>query len=187
VDLRPIVPEVSDSELIARTLVSEDQAAFGELVRRHQSAVRHFLRHLTRGDNAMADDLAQETFVRAWQTLARFQARSSFSTWLLGIAHNHWRNARRRQRPLSVEPDHLDQLEPTPSPAPLSDLREDLSRALSFLEPEEQTALHLCYQQGLSHSEIAGVLEWPLGTVKTHINRGKEKLRPLLASWNPKT
>ena len=178
---------MSDSELIVRAATRQDHAAFGELVRRHQSAVRNFLRHLTRGDTATADDLAQETFVRAWQNLEKFQARSSFSTWLLGIAHNHWRNAHRRRRTLPVESHHLDQLEPTPSSMPLSDLKEDLSRALSLLAPEEQTALHLCYQMGLSHSEIAEILDWPLGTVKTHINRGKEKLRPLLASWNPQT
>ena len=174
-----------DSELIARALVSQDQAAFGELVQRHQSVVRHFLRHLARGDAALADDLAQETFVNAWRSLARFQGRSSFSTWVLGIAHNQWRNARRLQRTLPIEPQHLDTLEPTPSPAPLSDLRADLSRALSSLGSEEQIALHLCYQQGFSHSEISEILDWPLGTVKTHLNRGKEKLRPLLSSWNP--
>ena len=79
----------------------------------------------------------------------------------------------------------MDQLEPTPSSTALNDLREDLNKALSALGVEEQTALHLCYQQGLSHSEIAEILDWPLGTVKTHLNRGKEKLRPLLASWSP--
>jgi len=168
-------------------MVRQDQAAFGELVRLHQSAVRRFLRHLMRGDTPAADDLAQETFVLAWQNLVRFQARSSFLTWLLGIAHNLWRNARRRQHTMPIEPQHLDQLEPTPSSTSLSDLREDLNRALSALDAEEQTALHLCYQQGLSHREIAEILDWPLGTVKTHINRGKEKLRPLLASWNPQT
>ena len=178
---------MTDSELIARVVVSDDHAAFGELVRRHQSAVRHFLRHLAGGDAALADDLAQDTFVQAWHGLARFRGGSSFSTWLLGIAHNHWRNARRKQRTVPVEPAHLAALEPTPSPAPLSDLRHDLDRALRTLAEEERTALHLCFQQGLSHSEIADVLQWPLGTVKTHINRGKDKLRPLLASWNPTT
>jgi len=168
-------------------MVRQDQAAFGELVRLHQSAVRRFLRHLMRGDTPAADDLAQETFVLAWQNLVRFQARSRFLTWLLGIAHNLWRNARRRQHTMPIEPQHLDQLEPTPSSTSLSDLREDLNRALSALDAEEQTVLHLCYQQGLSHREIAEILDWPLGTVKTHINRGKEKLRPLLASWNPQT
>ncbi len=178
---------MTDPELISRALVSDDHAAFGDLVRRHQSAVRHFLRHLTGGNAALADDLAQETFVQAWHGLARFGGSSLFSTWLLGIAHNHWRNARRRHRTVPLEPEHLATLEPAPSSAPLSDLRYDLSRALRSLAPEEQAALHLCYQQGLSHSEIAGVLQWPLGTVKTHINRGRDKLRPLLASWNPTT
>ena len=176
---------MTNAALIARVLVSDDHAAFGELVHRHQSAVRHFLRHLTGGDAALADDLAQETFVQAWRSLARFGGRSGFSTWLLGIAHNHWRNARRKQRTVALEPTHLATLEPVPSPAPLSDLRHDLGRALRSLAVEEQTALHLCFQQGLSHTDIAAVLGWPLGTVKTHINRGKEKLRPLLASWNP--
>lgn len=178
---------MTDPELIARVLVSDDHAAFGELVRRHQSAVRHFLRHLSGGDATLADDLAQDTFVQAWHGLAHFRGTSAFATWLLGIAHNHWRNARRKQRTVPVEPAHLATLEPVPSPAPLSDLRHDLDRALRTLAEEERTALHLCFQQGLSHSEIADVLQWPLGTVKTHINRGKEKLRPLLASWNPTT
>lgn len=178
---------MTDSELIARVLVSHDHAAFGDLVRRHQSAVRHFLRHLTGGDAALADDLAQETFVQAWHKLTRFRGASGFSTWLLGIAHNQWRNARRKQRTVSVEPEHLATLEPVPSFAPLSDLRHDLDHALRALADEERTALHLCYQQSLSHPEIAEVLQWPLGTVKTHISRGKDKLRPLLASWNPTT
>lgn len=176
---------MTDPELIARVVVSDDHAAFGELVRRHQSAVRHFLRHLTRGDMALADDLAQETFIQAYRGLARFHGHSLLSTWLLGIAHNQWRNARRRQPMVPVEPEHLAALEPAPSSAPLSDLKHDLAHALGRLAPDEQLALHLHYQQGLSHPEIADVLGCPLGTVKTNLNRGKEKLRPLLASWNP--
>lgn len=174
---------MTDAALIARVLAGNDHAAFGELVQRHQSAVRHFLRHLTGGDHALADDLAQETFVQAWRSLERFAGRARFSTWLLGIAHNHWRNARRRRRPVAVEEAHLAALESVPSAAPLSDLRHDLDRALRTLGPEEQTVLHLGYRQDLSHTEIAAVLGWPLGTVKTHLNRGKEKLRPLLAPW----
>ncbi len=176
---------MTDSVLIARTRFDEDQAAFGELVRRHQGAVRHFLRHLTGGDAMLADDLAQDTFLQAWRSLGRFDGRSTFSTWLLGIAHNHWRNARRKQRTVPVEPAHLAALEPSPSFAPLTDLRHDLARALLALDAAERTVFHLHFQQGLSHAEIAHVLACPLGTVKTHLNRGKDKLRPLLASWNP--
>jgi RNA polymerase sigma factor (sigma-70 family) len=176
-----------DSELIVRVAIDDDRPAFAELVRRHQSAVRRFLRHLSRPDDALADDLAQETFVRAYRNISRFRGDSAFSTWLLGIAHNQWRNARRR---LSVDrpaPDASPMEDPSPSPADAAALRQDLAAALSRLSAEEQTALHLCYRQGLTHAEIAKILDWPLGTVKTHIARSKEKLRPFLAAWNPRT
>lgn len=176
-----------DATLIARVVASDDRAAFGELVHRHQSAVRSFLRSLTQGDHALADDLAQDTFVQAYRGLGRYRHEGSFTTWLLGIAHNFWRNARRRQRTVPLEPAHLDQQESAPSAERASDLHHDLTLALRQLAPDERTALHLCYQQGLSHAEIATVLGWPLGTVKTHLARSKDKLRPLLASWNPQT
>jgi RNA polymerase sigma-70 factor (ECF subfamily) len=176
-----------DSELIVRVVDADDRAAFGELVRRHQSAVRNFTRNLASGDAAFADDLAQETFIQAYRSLSHYRGESAFATWLFGIAHNRWRNARRQQREhIPLDRDEAAQAT-VPSPAPAADLRHDLADALRLLSPDEQAAVHLCYQQGLSHSEIAAVLDWPLGTVKTHLARGKEKLRQLLAVWNPQT
>jgi RNA polymerase sigma factor (sigma-70 family) len=176
-----------DSTLIARAVASDDRAAFGELVVRHQSSVRYFLRSLTNGDAALADDLAQDTFIQAYKSLGRFRGEASVSTWLLGIAHNLWRNARRRLRSIPLDPEHLAASDPEVGSIRTSDLQHDLANALRQLEPDEQTVLHLCYQQGLSHSEIAEVLDRPLGTVKTLLARCKDKLRPLLASWNPQT
>lgn len=175
----------TDSELISRAALGSDTGAFGELVRRHQSAVRRFLRHLTRGDEASADDLAQETFLQAYRGLGHFRADAPFLTWLLGIAHNQFRNARRRIRD-QVPIEALDSAE-TSSPAPggLADLRQDLGAALGKLSPDEQLALRLSFENGLSHAEIAESLQWPLGTVKTQISRGKDKLRELLSAWNP--
>jgi RNA polymerase sigma factor (sigma-70 family) len=179
-----VVSLVTDSELIARAVASDDRAAFGELVHRHQSAVRHFLRHLTRGNAALADDLAQEAFIQAWRGLARFRSEGKFSTWLLGIAHNHWRNARRRQSDVSLDAEGGSESSVAAGTA-LSDLQHDLSAALRQLPSDEQLVLHLSYQQGLSHGEIATLLDQPLGSVKTQIARSKEKLRHLLAAWNP--
>ena len=172
-----------DEELIRRVRVDDDHAAFGELVRRHQSAVRAFLRQLTRGDHALADDLAQETFLRAYRGLGCFDGRAAFSTWLLGIAHNYWRNARRRRTFEALPSEEKSPDASTESGTTASALRQDLAHALRQLPAEELLALHVCYQQGLTHEEAAGLLDWPLGTVKTHVARGKEKLRPLLAAW----
>ena len=172
-----------DSVLIQQVVREDDRSAFGQLVERHQDAVRRFLRHLTRGDAALADDLAQDTFVQAYRSLDRFRADSSFSTWLLGIAHNHFRNARRRAREVAAEPAE----EPSaPDSTRRVELHEDLGAAIARLDPDEQTALFLFYQQDLTHPEIAAVTGWPLGTVKTHLARAKDNLRPLLADWNPR-
>jgi len=175
----------SDSELIVRALAQDDRSAFGELVLRHQSAVRHFLRHLC-GDAAQADDLAQDAFVEAHRSLRGFRSESPFLTWLLGIAHNRYRNARRLKREVLFAPADLPETDSAASEQQGVDLRADLADALRRLGPEEQTALRLFYQQGLGHPEIASVTGWPLGTVKTHLARAKEKLRPLLQAWNPK-
>jgi RNA polymerase sigma factor (sigma-70 family) len=173
-----------DSELIARVLAANDRESFAELVHRHQSAVRLFLRHLTRGNSALADDLAQETFFQAWRGLARFEGRATFSTWLLGIAHNQWRNACRRQRTELAAARDLAAPDVSPCFVRHSDLQQDLAAAIGELSPGEQHTVHLCFHQGLTHSEAAEVLGWPLGTVKTDLLRAKEKLRLRLSSWN---
>ncbi len=172
----------SDADLIARALLQEDQNAFGELVRRHQSPVRGFLSKLTRGDAHLADDLAQQAFIRAWQHLNTFRAEAKFSTWLFGIAYNEFRMAARKRKELALE--ELDDLPPEPdqpAAAEQSNLRMDLNEAMKTLTPAERAAIVLCCQNGLSHDEAAQVLDCPLGTVKTNVLRGREKLRKKLA------
>jgi RNA polymerase sigma factor (sigma-70 family) len=166
----------TDADLIARVLSHEDQNAFGELVRRYQSPVRAFLLRMTTGDWALADDLAQETFLKAWQKLRTFRGEARFSTWLFGIAVNEFRGACRRRKELAwADTDLADSDEAAPSLDP--NLRLDLTEALHTLNPAERAAIILCCQNGLSHEEAARVLDSPLGTVKTNILRGKEKLR----------
>ena len=168
----------SDANLIARVLEAGDPNAFGELVRRYQSPVRAFLRKLTRGDDALADDLAQETFLRAWRKLETFRGESRFSTWLFGIAVNEFRTRLRRDRRHLWEDPGGQSAAPEPTTNPsLQGLRLDLDEALSRLTLPERTAILLCCQHGLTHEEAAQTLRAPLGTVKTNILRGKEKLR----------
>jgi RNA polymerase sigma factor (sigma-70 family) len=168
----------SDADLIARVLLHDDEHAFAELVRRYQSPIRSFLLKMTNGDAHLADDLAQETFLKAWRRLDDFRGGSRFSTWLFSIAHNQWRmHARTRKETLLEELPEPPPEPETSDPSAHGRLRMDLAEALKSLTPAERAAIVLCCQNGLSHDEAAQALELPVGTVKTHILRGKEKLR----------
>ena len=173
---------LTDADLVARTLLDEDQNAFSELVRRHQSAVRGLLRQLTRSDLALADDLAQEAFIKAYKNIRSFRGEAKFSTWLYRIAYNCFReDARRRKELVGIDETQLEaERDPqTVDPA----LRHDLAQALQLLPLHERTAVVLCCQNGLSHDEASRVLDIPLGTVKTNVLRGREKLKKALAAW----
>jgi RNA polymerase sigma factor (sigma-70 family) len=176
--------ELTDADLITRVLVDDDQHAFGELVRRHQSAVRGLLRQLTRTDLALADDLAQETFLRVYKNIRSFRGEAKFSTWLYRIAYNCFReNARKRKELVGIDETKL-QGEADPQTVDPG-LRHDLMHALSLLPLHERSAVVLCCQNGLSHDEASRVLDIPLGTVKTNVLRGREKLKRTLAAWGP--
>jgi RNA polymerase sigma-70 factor (ECF subfamily) len=156
-------------------------ASFGALVRSHQSALRAFLRRLTRGDHALADDLAQETFLEAHRKLAQFRGDRPFAGWLYAIAWSRFlMDARRRK----LEP--LDDYHGESVPAEGgSALRLDLEKAMACLRAPERAALTLCFAVGMSHEEAAAALAMPLGTLKSHVARGREKLKTLLQDHAP--
>ena len=171
----------TDTDLIVRVLVGEDGRAFAELVRRYQSPVRAFLVRMTRGDAHLADDLAQETFLKVWQKLHTYRGTAKFSTWLFGIAVNEYRGAARKRSEL-LAADLEETTEEDPAAPANHGLRLDLAEALKRLHTNERAAILLCCQNGLSHEEAAQILDSPVGTVKTNILRGKEKLKRLLSS-----
>ena len=187
-------PTVTDAQLIARVVVQDDRHAFSELVRRHQSAVRATLRRLTSGNHALADDLAQETFMLAYRNLKSFRQEAQFSTWLYRIATNAYlADARKRKEELLGDRDgELATEEDDDEAAPASGdhargaaLKLDMERALAVLSEGERAAIVQCYHNDLSHEEAAYVLNCPVGTVKTHILRAKKKLASQLAAWAP--
>ncbi len=188
--------EVSDATLIARALVGDDRHAFAELVRRHQSTVRACLRKLTAGNHALADDLSQETFVLAWRNLKSFRQEARFSTWLYRIATNCWlSNARKRKEELLGDRDDAvaedddgnagDGENAHGDHARSASLKIDLERAMAVLSEGERAAIVQCYHNDLTHEEAAYVLDCPVGTVKTHVLRGKQKLKLAMAAWAP--
>src|SRR5205807_5106994 len=126
--------------------------AFAELVRNHQSSVRGLLRQLVRADVSLADDLAQETFLRAYKNLRSFRGEARFSTWLYRIAYNCFREeARRRKELVGIDQEQLEAEHDRQVVDP--GLRHDLMYALSLLPLHERSAILLCCQNGLSHNE----------------------------------
>lgn len=149
--------------------------AFARLVGAHQSAVRGFLRRTLSGGWAEADDVAQETFVSAWQALPRLRDDQGFRAWLLGIA---WRRAqdRIRQARRGAARDHawLDAAPSVDSVSPVD--RMAVRQALADLSPDVRACVALCLADGWSHAEAAQTLGLPLGTVKSHVSRGRARL-----------
>ena len=168
-----------------------DRDAFDALVRRHQARTYNFVRAMVR-DEAEAEDLTQDVFVRVWKSIGRFRGDSAFSTWLFRIAVNVARThlARRARwrpfsRPASDEaPGAPAEAEDPPSPERLEDdvvRRDAIDRALATLSPDLREAVTLRDVEGLEYREIARALDIPLGTVESRIFRARQRLRPLLA------
>lgn len=175
---------VSDGVLIARVVAKGDQHAFRQLVLRYQSPLRVWARRLCDGDAHLADDLSQETFIKAYKALPAFRAEAKFSTWLYRIAFNIAANRWRAKKLQWTELDENQALETDEGETQNQDLVRDVETAINQLTPPQQLAIRLSFEEGFSHGEVAQIMGLPLGTVKTHILRGKQTLERLLSSWS---
>lgn len=158
---------------------SGDIAAFTRLVRDHQGYIGGLLRRAC-GDAALAEDLTQMAFFKAWRRLGSLRDPDAFRTWLRRIALNLLTDAMRRGSIAAVTfHDEIAQAaQPSPEPALLRGLAID--RALARLAIAPRSCIVLAYGEGMSHGEIAAALRLPLGTVKSHITRGLATLRLIL-------
>lgn len=155
-----------------------DRDAFAQLVRRNQSGLRGVLRRAC-GDSVLADDLAQQTFLTAFQKISNLKTETAFPAWLKKIGINMWLQHCRKNDLLEDTTDSGELTVEPPGPG----LSLDLTAALTELSPMERLCIVLNYQEGMSHSEIASTIETPLGTVKSHIQRGTKKLNLLLEAY----
>jgi len=165
---------ISDTELVTRVTSSNDQAAFQILVERHQAAIRGFLRRLAAGDHGTADDLAQETFLMAYRKLHTFKSTGSLISWLHTIAYRQFLQFTRKHARQQVMAEPPEQ---SHDPSQSVDAEILVQRLMGYVSPEERACLTLAYAEGMSHPEIGKITELPLGTVKSHIQRGKHKLQ----------
>lgn len=159
-------------------LSANDTEAFGELIRRHQSQVRNFLRRLC-ADHALADDLAQDCFLHAWDKLHTYSGRGSFIGWLLKVAYTTFLQSKRRSNRYSEilqQAGHVADAESRSYTLPSEDVS-DLDKLLAVLSEQERAVMIMSYACGLSHRDISVATDQPVGTIKSIIFRGKEKIR----------
>ncbi len=168
-----------DVELAALAAAS-DRAAYGELVRRHGSAVRALLRRMG-AEAALADDLAQDAFIIGFEQVAEFRGEGAFAGWIKRIAARLYLRRMKKDARLLITDQTSDEDDPDALDEPRTASRLDLDAALKLLSPVERLCVSLCYGADLSHSEAAEALNLPLGTVKSHVKRGLDKLRAKLA------
>ncbi|MEZ4454222.1 MAG: sigma-70 family RNA polymerase sigma factor [Nannocystaceae bacterium] len=170
---------LEDADLVVLAGQGRDARAFPELILRHQGKVRALLFRLA-GNHSLADDLAQEAFLRAYRSLAGFEGRARFSTWIYRIAYNVYLNHRARTRVHAALPRSFESVAAAPESAMSPsrfDLRCDLEAALLTLAEHYRSVIALYYLEDASYSEIAEILDIPIGTVRTRLRRAKELLR----------
>lgn len=179
--LKRVMP-VSNPEIdLVQRIARGDEDALRQLYAAYGQRMFAFALRLTE-DAALAEDVAQESLVAAWQSAGRYQQKSRVLTWLLGIVHHKALNARRGRASISVE-TMLEVPDATPPPderAAQSEQRRLLQAGLQRLPLEQRSVLELIFYQGLSLEETAQVCGCPVGTVKSRLNYAKTALRGAL-------
>jgi RNA polymerase sigma factor (sigma-70 family) len=160
--------------------------AFGELARRHGSTVRALLRRMG-AEPALADDLAQDAFLTAYERIAEFRGEGAFAGWIKRIAARLYLKRWKRRAKLDPAAELDDEADPDSQSESQRVGRLDLDAALATLSAPERLCVSLCYGAGLSHAETADTLNVPLGTVKSHVKRGMDKLKQRLVSADAPT
>ena len=190
--------ELNDIALVTQVAVFRNKKAFDQLVRKYQSPVRRFFLNQTLGDEQLSDDLAQETFIKAYVNITKFRGMARFSTWLMRIAYNVFYDEVRKRKVETVsfeeggrrkeEGDYLHSqtyrqsvsLQQDYSPSsfllPPSSLKMDIYAALALLKPDERTCITLQLIDGYPIDQIVKVTGIAENTVKSHLHRGKEKM-----------
>lgn len=175
--------EETELELITQAQRG-DRRAFGELIRRHREGVVNVVYRMC-GDAHLAEDAAQEAFIRAWRHLPKFRPRSPFRNWLYRIATNVALDVLRRERP-TIGLDELSLASSAKGPqerVEQEERGEQVRRAVLALAPGSRTVLVLREYEGLSYREIAETLEIPIGTVMSRLNYARKCLRESLAFY----
>jgi RNA polymerase sigma-70 factor, ECF subfamily len=186
----------SDKEL-AKLAGGGREAAFGELLSRYERPIFSLVYRMVR-DRTLAEDLAQEAFIRAFNAISSYNASYKFSSWIFKIANNHTIDHLRKKQLDTISIDgspHATSAQDQEktrliveakdeSPEEYVEHRElgsQIERAIGELRPEYRTAILLRHVEGYAYDEISEIMDLPLGTVKTYLHRARSELKELLA------
>ena len=170
--------DLNDISLVTQVAVFHNKRAFDQLVRKYQSPIRRFFLNQTLGDGQLSDDLAQETFIKAYVNITKFRGMSSFSTWLMRIAYNvHYDYVRSLHQTDDI--DNSAAVRQSSASAD-SNLKMDIYAALALLKPDERTCITLQLIDGYPIEQISKITGIPENTVKSHLKRGKDKMTDYL-------
>lgn len=176
-----MLSKFDELKLLAQCALGDDRRAFGTLVEAYQSEIRRFFLNLTFGDASLSDDLAQETFIKAYTNIRSFKGLSKFSTWLYRIAYNEFYSySRKRHEERLLEGIQEDRCELLGSYEDSSSSRLDINTALMALNATERTVVTLYYIQDVPIKKITEITELPEGTIKSHLSRARAKMAQVL-------
>lgn len=174
---------IEELKLIARCVALDDHRAFARLVDEYSPGLRRFIFNMTFGNAALTDDIAQETFIKAYTSIRSFKGMARFGTWLYTIACRQLADYRRKTR--EELPGTLP--DPTPSgraPGFDEDLHHDLTKALGQLNEKERCVMLLFYIQDLPIKEIARIAGMPEGSIKALLSRARTKLANIINEYD---
>ena len=171
---------LSDLDLTAAASAG-DHGAFGLLARKATPVVRDLLRRMG-APWGTAEDITHDALIAAWRAIGSYRGEAAFTSWCMKIAARLYLKRRKRDARLILTAEPLDPADPAPSTERATQANLDLDRALARLSAPERLCVTLCHGAGLTGEEIAARLGLPLGTVKSHVTRGLQKLRRLMTS-----
>ncbi len=172
--------KLKEIKLVSQCAFGDNRRAFGLLVEAYQPRLRRFLLNLTMGDESLTDDLAQDTFIKAYMGIRSFKGLSGFGTWLYRIAYNEFYSNMRRRQECCI--DHVPEVwqQTQEQTISRSDAQLDAHTAMRTLSPVERTVVTLFYIDDLPLKKIAAITGMPVGSVKSMLFRSKEKMRKVI-------
>ena len=176
-----MLSKLEEIKLLSQCVLADNRDAFGRLVEAYQPRVRRFLLNLTAGDEMLTDDLAQETFIKAYVSIRGFKGLSSFSTWLYRIAYNEFYSHVRRHSEEHVE-DITRLAGGSTAATDAVDASMTVHEALLCLNDNERVAVTLFYIEDQPIRQVAKIMQIPEGSVKSYLHRAKGKMREIVKS-----